>query len=46
MRDYLIRLMHCYMLGYAVDFSIIYAIMASQSGETASDRRAGKKKKK
>ncbi|GAA5812472.1 hypothetical protein MFLAVUS_005928 [Mucor flavus] len=41
MRDYLIRLMHCYMLGYAVDFSIIYAIMASQSGETASDRRAG-----
>ncbi|KAG2228780.1 hypothetical protein INT48_000914 [Thamnidium elegans] len=41
MRDYLIRLMHCYMLGYAVDFSIIYAIMASQSGEIASDRRAG-----
>ncbi|KAL7327978.1 hypothetical protein PS15p_206325 [Mucor circinelloides] len=41
MRDYLIRLMHCYMLGYNVDFSIIYAIMASQSGETALDRRVG-----
>ncbi|KAL9537890.1 hypothetical protein MBANPS3_011374 [Mucor bainieri] len=41
MRDYLIRLMHCYMLGYDVEFSIIYAIMASQSGETALDRRVG-----
>lgn len=42
MRDYLIRLIHCYMLGYKVDFSIIYAIMASQSGETAGDKRVGK----
>ncbi|GAN02987.1 conserved hypothetical protein [Mucor ambiguus] len=41
MRDYLIRLLHCYMLGYDVEFSIIYAIMASQSGETALDRRVG-----
>lgn len=29
------------MLGYPVDFSIIYAIMASQSGDTALDRRVG-----
>lgn len=41
MRDYLIRLIHCYMLGYEVDFSIIYAIMASQSGEKAGDKRVG-----
>ncbi|KAG2207837.1 hypothetical protein INT46_007003 [Mucor plumbeus] len=41
MRDYIIRLMHCFMLGYTVDFSIIYAIMASQSGDTALDRRVG-----
>ncbi|CAO3650886.1 unnamed protein product [Mucor hiemalis] len=41
MRDYLIRLIHCFMLGYKVDFSIIYAIMASQSGEKAGDRRVG-----
>lgn len=27
-----------------MDFSIIYAIMASQSGETAGDRRVGKAK--
>ena len=41
MRDYLIRLIHCYMLGYKVDFSIIYAIMASQSSETPNDKRVG-----
>lgn len=41
MRDYLSRLIHCYMLGYSVDFSIIYAIMASQSGESALDKRVG-----
>jgi hypothetical protein len=41
MKDYMIRLIHCFMLGYKVDFSIIYAIMASQSGETAIDRRVG-----
>lgn len=41
MRDYMIRLIHCYMLGYSVDFSIIYAIMASQSGETVGDKRVG-----
>lgn len=29
------------MLGYDVEFSIIYAIMASQSGDTALDRRVG-----
>jgi hypothetical protein len=29
------------MLGYKVDFSIIYAIMASQSGETPGDKRVG-----
>lgn len=45
MRDYLIRLIHCYMLGYKVDFSIIYAIMASQSGETPGDKRAGMQNK-
>jgi hypothetical protein len=41
MKDYMIRLIHCFMLGYNVDFSVIYAIMASQSGETAMDRRVG-----
>ncbi|KAI8889883.1 ARM repeat-containing protein [Backusella circina FSU 941] len=41
MKDYLIRLIHCYMLGYQVDFGIIYAIMASQSGDTALDRKVG-----
>ena len=41
MKDYLIRLVHCYMLGYNVDFSMIYAIMATQSGETAIERRVG-----
>ncbi|KAI8972729.1 armadillo-type protein [Pilobolus umbonatus] len=41
MRDYLIRLMHCYMLGYDIDFSVIYAIMATQSGENEYDRRVG-----
>ncbi|KAI7896890.1 armadillo-type protein [Mucor mucedo] len=41
MRDYLTRLIHCYMLGYSVDFSIIYAIMASQSGESVMDKRVG-----
>ncbi|KAI8991801.1 armadillo-type protein [Mycotypha africana] len=42
MKEYLIRLIHCHMLGYDVDFSIIYAIMATQSGETEIDRRVGK----
>ncbi|KAI9276705.1 armadillo-type protein [Phascolomyces articulosus] len=41
MKDYLIRLIHCFMLGHDVDFGIIYAIMASQSGETATERRVG-----
>ncbi|KAI9488046.1 adaptin N terminal region-domain-containing protein [Zychaea mexicana] len=41
MKDYLIRLIHCFMLGHNVDFGIIYAIMASQSGETAAERRVG-----
>ncbi|KAI8139301.1 Clathrin/coatomer adaptor, adaptin-like protein [Fennellomyces sp. T-0311] len=41
MRDYLIRLIHCFMLGHDVDFGIIYAIMASQSGENAAERRVG-----
>lgn len=41
MRDYLTRLIHCYMLGYTVDFSIIYAIMASQSSDTVGDKRVG-----
>jgi hypothetical protein len=30
------------MLGYSVDFSIIYAIMTTQSGESALDKRIGK----
>lgn len=42
MKDYLIRLIHCFMLGYNVDFGVIYAIMASQSGETVAQRRVGK----
>ena len=29
------------MLGHDVDFGIIYAIMATQSGETAAERRVG-----
>jgi hypothetical protein len=29
------------MLGYQVDFGIIYAIMASQSGDTVLDRKVG-----
>ncbi|KAI9482897.1 MAG: adaptin N terminal region-domain-containing protein [Benjaminiella poitrasii] len=41
MKDYIIRLIHCYMLGYKVNFGIIYAIMATQSGETEMDRRVG-----
>ncbi|ORE09957.1 AP-4 complex subunit epsilon-1 [Rhizopus microsporus var. microsporus] len=41
MREYLIRLIHCFMLGYSVDFGIIYAIMATQSGESALDKRVG-----
>ncbi|CEP10222.1 hypothetical protein [Parasitella parasitica] len=41
MRDYITRLIHCFMLGYNVEFGIIYAIMASQSGDTALDRRVG-----
>ncbi|KAI8084415.1 Clathrin/coatomer adaptor, adaptin-like protein [Gilbertella persicaria] len=41
MKEYLIRLVHCFMLGYKVDFGMIYAIMASQSGETVMDRRVG-----
>lgn len=44
MKDYLVRLMHCFILGYNVDFSVIYAIMATQSGETAIDRRVGKER--
>ena len=42
MKDYLIRLIHCFMLGHNVDFGVIYAIMTSQSGETAAERRVGK----
>lgn len=30
------------MLGYSVDFGVIYAIMATQSGENALDKRVGK----
>ncbi|KAG2226457.1 hypothetical protein INT45_014201 [Circinella minor] len=41
MKDYLIRLIHCFILGHNIDFGIIYAIMASQSGETAIERRVG-----
>ncbi|CEG73404.1 hypothetical protein RMATCC62417_08795 [Rhizopus microsporus] len=41
MREYLIRLIHCFMLGYSVDFGVIYAIMATQSGENALDKRVG-----
>ncbi|KAG1044164.1 hypothetical protein G6F43_011497 [Rhizopus delemar] len=41
MKEYLTRLIHCFMLGYSVDFSIIYAIMTTQSGESALDKRIG-----
>ncbi|KAI8366016.1 armadillo-type protein [Radiomyces spectabilis] len=41
MKDYLIRLIHAFMLGYNVDFGVIYAIMTTQSGETALQRRVG-----
>ncbi|KAF7728307.1 hypothetical protein EC973_006248 [Apophysomyces ossiformis] len=41
MKDYLIRLIHCFILGYDVDFGIIYAIMMTQSGETPAQRRVG-----
>ncbi|ORZ03708.1 armadillo-type protein [Syncephalastrum racemosum] len=41
MKDYMIRLIHVFMLGYDVSFGTIYAIMATQSGETALDRRVG-----
>lgn len=41
MKEYLIRLIHAHMMGYKVDFGLIYAIMITQSGETAVDRRVG-----
>jgi hypothetical protein len=41
MKEYLIRLIHARMMGYNVDFGLIYAIMITQSGETAADRRVG-----
>ncbi|KAI7863582.1 AP-4 complex subunit epsilon-1 [Spinellus fusiger] len=41
MKDYLVCLMHCAMLGYSVDFGVIYAMMATQSGETVEQRRIG-----
>lgn len=42
MSDYLVRLIHAFMLGYDVRFGTIYAIMATQSGESALDRRIGR----
>jgi hypothetical protein len=41
MKEYLIRLIHCHMMGYNVDFGLIYAIMSTQSGESVADRRVG-----
>ncbi|KAG2185751.1 hypothetical protein INT43_002186 [Umbelopsis isabellina] len=41
MKQYLMRLIHAHMMGYNVDFGLIYAIMITQSGETAVDRRVG-----
>ncbi|KAI9027171.1 armadillo-type protein [Phycomyces nitens] len=41
MKDYLICLVHCAMLGYSVEFGVIYAIMTTQSGETVGQRRTG-----
>ncbi|KAL0076961.1 armadillo-type protein [Phycomyces blakesleeanus] len=41
MKDYLICLVHCAMLGYSVEFGVIYAIMTTQSGETLGQRRTG-----
>ncbi|KAI9283430.1 armadillo-type protein [Umbelopsis sp. AD052] len=40
-KEYLIRLIHCHMMGYNVDFGLIYAIMITQSGESIADRRVG-----
>jgi hypothetical protein len=46
MNEYLIKLMHCALLGYDIDMGIIYAIMTTQSGESVAQRRVGKKKMK
>ncbi|ORX52788.1 ARM repeat-containing protein [Hesseltinella vesiculosa] len=41
MKEALTQVIHCYMLGYNVDFSLIHAIMMTQSGETLDQRRLG-----
>ncbi|SAL99675.1 hypothetical protein [Absidia glauca] len=41
MNEYLIKLMHCALLGYDIDMGIIYAIMTTQSGESVAQRRVG-----
>ncbi|KAI8338209.1 Clathrin/coatomer adaptor, adaptin-like protein [Chlamydoabsidia padenii] len=41
MNEYLIKLIHCALLGYDIDVGIIYAIMATQSGENIAQRRVG-----
>jgi hypothetical protein len=46
MNEYLIKLMHCALLGYDIDMGLIYAIMTTQSGESVAQRRVGKKKMK
>lgn len=45
MNEYLIKLMHCALLGYDIDMGIIYAIMTTQSGESVAQRRVGKNEK-
>ncbi|KAI9279268.1 Clathrin/coatomer adaptor, adaptin-like protein [Sporodiniella umbellata] len=40
-KEYFARLIHCFMLGYSVDFSIIHAVMLTQSGQDTLDKRTG-----
>ncbi|KAI8061654.1 armadillo-type protein [Gongronella butleri] len=41
MKEALVQVIHCLMLGYNVDFSLIHAIMIAQSGDSLDQRRTG-----
>ena len=42
MKDYIIRLIYCDMLGHNVEFGYIHAVKLAQSGKNIWEKRAGR----
>jgi len=42
MKDYIIRLIYCDMLGHSVEFGYIHAVKLAQSGKNIWEKRAGR----